>query len=68
MGCAVHQARPEMLGGSSGAREREADSDQAGALPASPAFHLPAERLDLGHDGEEPGWVSGPRELLVDQE
>lgn len=57
-----------MLGGSSGGPGRKAESDQAGTLAAPLAFDFPAESSDLRRDGEEPGWVSGPRELLVDQE
>ncbi|XP_024898878.1 eukaryotic translation initiation factor 2-alpha kinase 1 isoform X5 [Pteropus alecto] len=39
-----------MLGGSSGAREREAEGDPAGALPAPPAIDFPAEGSDPKYD------------------
>ncbi|XP_039735916.1 eukaryotic translation initiation factor 2-alpha kinase 1 isoform X6 [Pteropus medius] len=39
-----------MLGGSSGAREREAEGDAAGALPAPPAIDFPAEGSDPKYD------------------
>lgn len=39
-----------MLGGSSEAQEREAESDGAGALPAPPAIDFPAEGSDPKYD------------------
>uniref|UniRef100_A0A8C3WE73 Eukaryotic translation initiation factor 2-alpha kinase 1 n=1 Tax=Catagonus wagneri TaxID=51154 RepID=A0A8C3WE73_9CETA len=39
-----------MLGGVSGAREREAEGDGAGALPAPPAIDFPAEGSDPKYD------------------
>uniref|UniRef100_A0A8C9DEK1 Eukaryotic translation initiation factor 2-alpha kinase 1 n=1 Tax=Prolemur simus TaxID=1328070 RepID=A0A8C9DEK1_PROSS len=39
-----------MLGGSSGAREREAEGDGAGAVAAPPAIDFPAEGPDLKYD------------------
>lgn len=44
------RARRAMLGGSSGAREREAEGDAAGALPAPPAIDFPAEGSDPKYD------------------
>lgn len=49
------RARRAMLGGSSGAREREAEGDAAGALPAPPAIDFPAEGSDPKYDGEGSG-------------
>uniref|UniRef100_A0A8D0RVI6 Uncharacterized protein n=1 Tax=Sus scrofa TaxID=9823 RepID=A0A8D0RVI6_PIG len=43
-----------MLGGVSGAREREAEGDGAGAVPAPPAIDFPAEGSDPKYDGEGP--------------
>ncbi|XP_022443400.2 eukaryotic translation initiation factor 2-alpha kinase 1 isoform X1 [Delphinapterus leucas] len=39
-----------MLGGISGAREREAEGDAAGAVPAPPAIDFPAEGSDPKYD------------------
>lgn len=39
-----------MLGGSSGTREREAESDGAGAVPAPPAIEFPADGTDPKYD------------------
>lgn len=44
-----------MLGGILGAREREAEGDAAGAVPAPPAIDFPAEGSDPKYDGEGPG-------------
>lgn len=44
-----------MLGGSSGAREREAEGSGAEALPAPPAIEFPADGSDPKYDGEGPG-------------
>lgn len=54
--------------GSSGARECGAEADGAGTVPAPPAIDVPAEGSDSRRDGEGPVWISGRRELLVDQE
>lgn len=48
-------ARSTMLGGSSEPREREAEVDGAGALPAPPAIDFPAEGSDPKYDGKGPG-------------
>lgn len=44
-----------MLGGVSGAAEREAEGNAAGAVPAPPAIDFPAEGSDPKYDGEEHG-------------
>ncbi|XP_028343086.1 uncharacterized protein [Physeter macrocephalus] len=44
------RARPAMLGGILGAREREAECDAAGAVPAPPAIDFPAEGSDPKYD------------------
>ncbi|XP_032315905.1 eukaryotic translation initiation factor 2-alpha kinase 1 isoform X1 [Camelus ferus] len=49
-----------MLGGISGAREREAEGDGAGAVPAPPAIDFPAEGSDPKYDGEGPDRRGGP--------
>lgn len=57
------RARRAMLGGSSGAREREAEGDAAGALPAPPAIDFPAEGSDPKYDGEGSGPPLSPVRL-----
>lgn len=49
-----------MLGGSSGAREREAEGDGAEAVPAPPAIEFPADGSDPKYDGEGPGMPRPP--------
>lgn len=49
-----------MLGGSSEAQEREAESDGAGALPAPPAIDFPAEGSDPKYDGKTVECCGGP--------
>lgn len=53
-------ALPAMLGGSSEAQEREAESDGAGALPAPPAIDFPAEGSDPKYDGKRLECCGGP--------
>lgn len=57
---AVTLARSTMLGGSSEPREREAEVDGAGALPAPPAIDFPAEGSDPKYDGKGPGMPRRP--------
>ncbi|VFV43794.1 eukaryotic translation initiation factor [Lynx pardinus] len=49
-----------MLGGGSGAREREAEGDGAEAVPAPPAIEFPADGSDPKYDGERPGMLRRP--------
>lgn len=51
----VSLALPAMLGGVSGAAEREAEGNAVGAVPAPPAIDFPAEGSDPKYDGEEHG-------------
>lgn len=53
-------ARSTMLGGSSELREREAEVDGAGALPAPPAIDFPAEGSEPKYDGKGPGMPRRP--------
>ena len=64
-GSAAARARRAMLGGVSGAREREAEGDGAGAVPAPPAIDFPAEGSDPKYDGEGPRRPRGPSPFAV---